>query len=359
MEPAQLPPLDSNDQIAPEQPTLDAQPSFLRRYRWVLTAGAFVVAIGVITTLLALNHGASNNNASSLAPASSASKGASQTTQATNTNTWKGTIDPATIPLGDGHVSSTQQVGYIDSCTTNFRGGGARHSGSWINSSNNTWSSETKVAVEGSVNWPSADYVEATSSGNRVLTTNDLPEVYPTGIFPISQSDPAYQYDTNPNHIGTQSLSYSLPLNPVAAASPGCLPLGPIGILDDGVVLFDALDDAGRDAVAHETQDLCNGHPNGQEMYHYHNVPSCIRDKATVSSTLVGYAFDGYGIYIERDSKGNLPSNADLDACHGRTSQVMWNGKLTDMYHYDATLEYPYTLGCFHASDAVSQLHGW
>ncbi len=120
--------------------------------------------------------------------------------------------------------------------------------------------------------------------------------------------------------------------------------------MSDGVLLFDALDDAGRDAVAHEVQDACNGHPNGQRMYHYHDVPSCLLAAATGPSTLVGYALDGYGIYVERDASGNLPTDADLDACHGRTSPVMWDGALTTIYHYDATLEYPYTVGCYHGT---------
>ncbi len=123
-------------------------------------------------------------------------------------------------------------------------------------------------------------------------------------------------------------------------------------MLDDGVFLYDALDDAGHDAVAHETQDSCNGHPDGRERYHYHDVPACIGDRATGSATLVGYALDGYGIYVERDAKGKLPTDADLDACHGRTSSVPWNGKITTIYHYDATLEYPYTVGCYHGTPA-------
>lgn len=259
--------------------------------------------------------------------------------------TWKTVVDPTALPLGDGHVASTAQAGYVDSCTQNFRGGGARHAGGWISGS--TWNKTTKVNVAGSIAWPNAKYAETATATNRTLTTNDVPMTYPTGTFPISPNDPAYQYDTNPNHIALQTLSYTLPLNPTVAAAPGCLPLGPIGIVSDGVVLFNALDDGGRDAVAHETQDTCDGHPDGQQMYHYHSVPSCITDKATATSTLVGYAFDGYGIYVERDSKGNLPTNADLDECHGRTSTVLWNGAQTSIYHYDVTLEYPYTLGCF------------
>jgi hypothetical protein len=37
-------------------------------------------------------------------------------------------------------------------------------------------------------------------------------------------------------------------------------------------------------------------------------------------------------------SFNTLDDDAGLDACHGRTSPVMWNGKLTDMYHYSVTL---------------------
>ena len=72
--------------------------------------------------------------------------------------------------------------------------------------------------------------------------------------------------------------------------------------------------------------------------------------KATGASTLVGYARDGYGIYVERDQHGKLLANANLDPCHGRTSVVLWNGKKQSVYHYDATLEYPYTVGCYHGT---------
>jgi hypothetical protein len=35
----------------------------------------------------------------------------------------------------------------------------------------------------------------------------------------------------------------------------------------------------------------------------------------------------------------------------------MWNGKLTRIYHYIATLEYPYTVGCFRGTP-ISSGHG-
>jgi len=188
------------------------------------------------------------------------------------------------------------------------------------------------------------------SGGRRVVKTNDLPQGHTTGTFPVSASDPASAYDRNPNHIAAQSISWSLPADPTAAGSPSCTSGGPIGVLTDGVVLFNALDGQGRDAAAHEVLDSCGGHPEMTSTYHHHEVPSCILDQATGRSTLVGYATDGYGIYAERDPRGDLLTNASLDACHGRTSTVTWNGKKKKLYHYDATLEYPYTVGCFHGT---------
>lgn len=347
---------DTNEDV----PTTIAHPdivkrSLYRKYRWILFSLGTIAILGCIAfVLLAMNKRQTADSVKTINKASETTSHTNAQSSSVPTNHWNGSVNKVNIPLGDGRVSTTSAVGNVYSCTSHFTGGGVRHAGNWINDTNGTWNAETKVAVGGDVHWSTARYSETTDGKSRIINMNDLPMTYATGVFPISRNDPAYQYDTNPNHIIEQGLSYDLPLNPSAAASPGCLPLGPIGVLSDGVVLFNALDAGGRDAVAHETQDGCDGHPNGQQMYHYHDVPSCILSAATGASTLVGYALDGYGIYVERDSSGNLPINADLDACHGRTSEVMWNGQLTNIYHYDATLEYPYTLGCFHGSSTVS-----
>ncbi len=330
-------------------PNSDTNSSFWTRNRLIAIAVflAVIILIGIGVWIYLANQ--QTNKSVSTATANSSAK-SSDTHASVTRASWKGTVDPTAIPLGDGKVSSSPKAGYVYSCTTNFRGGGARHAGEWLDEVNGTWDSTTKVSVKGSVIWAEASYKISTTGSTRVLVTDNLPVKDPTGIFPIARNDPAYQYDTNPNGIGIQNLTYKLPVTPKAAASPGCTSLGAIGVMANGVVLFNALDDAGRDAAAHETQDLCDGHPNGKEMYHYHDVPTCIMIRAKGSSTLVGYALDGYGIYVERDTHGNLPTNADLDECHGRTSEVTWDGKPVTMYHYDATLEYPYTIGCFHGT---------
>ena len=270
-------------------------------------------------------------------------------------------ISPNTIPIGDGQVTTTMpQVGYVYVCHTASKPGGRSLSQlPWVNTTTNTWDSQSKIHVEGDVSWPTAKFTVTLTGTQRILYTNDLPMGHGTGVFPIQPSDPAYTYDTNPNSILSQNITASVPQMPEIAARPTCLPMGPIGVLADGVVLFNALDADDRDGVVHEVLDAaCDGHPQSKGIYHHHDVPSCLMSKAggADTSTLIGYAFDGFGIYIEKDRNGNLLTNANLDSCHGRTSTVMWDGKPTMMYHYDATLEYPYTVGCFMGTPSTPTL---
>jgi hypothetical protein len=198
------------------------------------------------------------------------------------------------------------------------------------------------------VRWPGARFSVTVRGSSRIVRTNSLPVGATTGTFPIAAGDPAYAYDRNPNSIHAVPSTWTLPLHPRVAASPSCLPFGPIGVATNGVELYNALDALKRDAVAHEIQDACGGHPGPNGAYHYHAISPCLRAHGT--STLVGYALDGFGIYAERDAHGRPPTDADLDACHGRVSTVVWNGRRTRIYHYVATAEYPYTLGCFRGS---------
>jgi hypothetical protein len=271
-------------------------------------------------------------------------------------------IDETNIPIGDGNVStSSPQVGSVYACQNSFNGiGGADVTGPWVDATANTWDSTKKVKVSGNVSWPNAAFSVSVSGDTRVISGNGLPIDHTTGVFPIAPSDPAYAYDRNPNSIREQNINLSLPANPAVADAPTCLPGGAIGILFDGVVLFSALDAPGRDAAVHETLDeQCDGHPAPQG-YHHHDIPSCILAKAGGANTsmLVGYAFDGFGIYVERDKNSNMLTNANLDECHGRTSLIMWDGKLVEMYHYVATMEYPYTLGCYRGTPSASGAGG-
>ena len=333
------------------EPNKPPKKSFIKRFWWV---GIIIVVavVGIIAIALFFHKDTSKPKTSSQT-VTLAKQSTVTIPNAINP------VNPKAIPVGDGNVSSSSpKNGSIYACQIPAGGGGGNGTGPWLNNTAKTWDSTTKTAVSGAVAWPSANYQVSVSQNNRIITGNDLPiNGQTTGIYPIQKTDKAYMYDGNPNKIASQTISLTLPLQPSAASKPGCLNMDSIGILSDGVALFNGLDGESRDAAVHETLDSCDGHPQQSSEYHHHNIPSCILAKHNTpnTSSLVGYANDGYGIYVERDSKGNLLTNANLDECHGRTSSILWDGKNIDMYHYVATIEYPYTLGCFHGASQVKQ----
>ena len=267
-----------------------------------------------------------------------------------------GTIDLTKLPLGDGKISTSAKVGYVYSCETNFDGGGAEHIGDWVHG--DIWNLNEKVAVEGSVSWSHAFFSNLIEGVKRLITGNGLPTNSTTGVFPIQRSDPAYQYDRNPNSIEERNVNYSLPAMPSLAAAPSCVSMGAIGIAINGVAIYNALDADGRDAVAHETQDSCDGHPQGAGEYHYHGPSPCMPN-VNEKNTVVGYALDGFPITSLYDANGNYYTNADLDACHGMTSAYTdENGKVQNGYHYVLTWEYPYTIGCYMGTPVKSMPGG-
>jgi len=254
------------------------------------------------------------------------------------------------LPLGDGRIASQPQVGSVFACQTRFMGGGALGEGPWIHGGR--WEPARKPIVQGAVAWPNAQLAITREGDRRVIRANDLPS-HPTGSFPIRPDDPAFRYDRNPNAIAPQTIVLSLPAEPVPAPRPSCVPMGMIGIALSGVAIFNALDAEGRDAPAHEIQDRCNGHPERGGRYHYHDLSPCLRDDAGAAgrhSDLIGYALDGFGIYGRFGEGGKPLGNADLDACHGHSHALSWNGRSAVIYHYHVTREYPYTIGCFRGS---------
>jgi hypothetical protein len=257
--------------------------------------------------------------------------------------------DLTRLPLGDGRLSDAPRAGNVWSCASRFGGGGAFRRGSWIRD-DGTYDFTAKPTVDGTVKWPS-QFTITREGEHRLVVANDLPD-HPTGAFPISPSDDAFQWDRNPNAITAQDVRITMPLVPAPAAQPSCLPMGPIGVLLSGAYLFNALDARGEDAVAHEIQDGCQGHPERMGAYHYHSLTTCLTDSAASNahSSLVGYAFDGFGVYGRRGDGGRELTNADLDECHGHTHAIVWDGERRVMYHYHATWEYPYTIGCYRAS---------
>lgn len=187
------------------------------------------------------------------------------------------------------------------------------------------------------------------------MRSNNLPS-HATGEYPIRPGSEAYGYDHNPGSIRAQSILLRLPAEPVLAAKPSCVPMGMIGFAVTGVAIYNAFDAAGRDAPAHEMQDLCSGHPQRTGQYHYHNLSPCL--SADDPDAPVGWMLDGFPILGPVDGNGKRYTNDDLDACHGTTGPVTIDGKTVIMYHYRFTDEFPYSIGCFSGTPIDAGMFG-
>jgi hypothetical protein len=249
--------------------------------------------------------------------------------------------DPKSLPLGDGKLSTQPQRGSFWSCQTASSGRTAP-SQPWIHG--DTWDATAKPTVPGSVSWTSQVSIKR-DGANRVITSNGLPN-HQTGEYPIPSNSEAYTYDQNPSSIKEQQLSVTVPASPKRTAQASCAG-GEVGTMINGVPLLSALDAELIDAVAHHVQDTCEGHPQNTGQYHYHGPSKCLQDSTKGHSKLLGYAYDGFGIYGTHGADGKELSNADLDACHGHTHTITWNGKKVKLYHYHLTTEFPYSVGCY------------
>jgi hypothetical protein len=111
-----------------------------------------------------------------------------------------------------------------------------------------------------------------------------------------------------------------------------------------------------------DANDQCAGHADAAGVYHYRTTPGdnagthfktrnqefsycsslttfMAAEDESQHSPLIGFALDGIPLYGPRDVDGKLPT--DLDTCNGHTDIEH------PFYHYHATSNYPYTVGCF------------
>lgn len=164
--------------------------------------------------------------------------------------------------------------------------------------------------------------------GFLIISSNGIPN-HMIGDFPSN---------FNPNQVQEQDFEFKITQNPEFTGEQLKLPMGPIGIALSGAVFFNPYTATNADAVATEVFDDCGGHPTERGVYHYHQISSCFEDSSEGHSKLFGYAFDGYGIYGPNGKDGVPPT--DLDECNGHQESDM-------SYHYHATKEFPYLLGCY------------
>ena len=124
---------------------------------------------------------------------------------------------------------------------------------------------------------------------------------------------------------------------------------------DDGAptIYVDAVDAEGH------TVDSCAGHAAPTGSYHIHSgsgINSTEQRQACrlpvdtegEHSALVGWMFDGFGLYGRYSLDGKVPT--DLDECSGHAHEI--DGVMT--YHYHLPDRFPWTIGCFKGCPEVS-----
>lgn len=253
--------------------------------------------------------------------------------------------DCTKLRLGDAYLStSTAGVGKLYSCVAANpnAAGSIRSKITWIDDANATWNLLRKPFLPSGTFAPaSGSYVIQEANGTRTITVNNLPVDGKIGDWPMSRYSALSAIDGNPGTPTARSYTFALPIAAAVNVTPTCVPLGAIGVTKNGVVIYNAADARGNDAVANEIVDAHGGHP-AQTDYHYHFIPERL-DNTPLSnghSGIVGYIRDGFPIYGYKGVGGTELRNTDLDECHGHSHDSLG-------YHYHATLEYPYTIGCY------------
>lgn len=190
--------------------------------------------------------------------------------------------------------------------------------------------------------------VSVTRFGDTVfLKSNGVPD-HKSPYFP--RTDPRYEKYTgtnpdfflNPNRIDTtHSFTFRIPANPKVAKGATPTDLGPIGIALNGVPLYNQYANMGVpvDSEA-DTFDQYNGHPQADDIYHYHWEPLWLTRAS--KEALVGVLLDGFPVYGPREY-GKLVLAKSLDAAHG---------------HYGATAEFPSGIYHYHTTSTAPYING-
>ena len=185
---------------------------------------------------------------------------------------------------------------------------------------------------------------------NAIITTTNLPSHTSPYYLDTEWHDDLYEQYTgtnnafhlNPNRIGEQQMTFTIPLHPEVATSHEETPMGAMGLSRNGVVFFNQYA-AGRSALDGEINsfDQNLGHPTGTNAYHYHIEPTYLTD-VYGADALLGILSDGFPVYGPIENDVTMASE-DLDDYHGHYSVTAEFPE--GIYHYHVTADAPYING--------------
>ncbi len=161
------------------------------------------------------------------------------------------------------------------------------------------------------------------------LEGNGLPDhAMMKGITAWQQQVPLPHDFTGPN-------AFRIPLQPKILEEPAELTLfGPLAIAVNGIPIFHALTQSGKDAYAGGELDEWGGHCGRADDYHYHIAPAHL-EAIVGKGNPVAFALDGLPIYVADPAK-----DKPLDECHGYFDDE-------GNYRYVGDLKPPYVMSGF------------
>lgn len=264
-----------------------------------------------------------------------------------------------------------------------------------------TTSSQSEVVAVKETKWTSNVTVSFadgswTFESEGVPAANFVATDYAVPANPLDVNASGASIHSSVSILQDQHYDYALPLVPKYSKSVISTNQGPIGVMLDGAALYNPYEAnhstvatadnfiATQNGVSASFLDDCDGHPGPGGQYHYHGLPECLVAYATGASPVVrsvtstngtattavtednvaprrpvilGFAFDGYGIYDNVAMSGRTVPVSALDSCNGIFSPVP--GYPRGVYHYvlENVKGARSSIGCYHGvvSSAYTQ----
>ncbi|WP_022951113.1 YHYH protein [Leucothrix mucor] len=133
-----------------------------------------------------------------------------------------------------------------------------------------------------------------------------------------------------------------------------------VGVAVNGVPIYDyssqgELDvstyDAKHDTLVLGQLDICGGHSGRGDDYHYHVAPTCMIDamKNKGDDAIIGWGYDGYPLYGDKNPDGTEIAAGALDACNSQADDQFG-------YRYQTSATPPYIIQCLVGEVDTSKL---
>jgi hypothetical protein len=178
--------------------------------------------------------------------------------------------------------------------------------------------------------------VQASGFGDRVTVNCD-------------ETQAIIRSDTYPGHTKMTGIVGSNEQVPIPADYAAPIPLSPtlseqdpitrdaaLGVAVNGVPIYDytgggemtqedlAHHQAQHDTLQTEQLDACGGHAGRGDDYHYHVKPSCMIEEMDNAgdAAIIGWAFDGFPIYGDRNPDGSEIPEGTLGLCNGQPDET-------------------------------------